>query len=223
MYKKYFAIFIILGIQFLLIFLMDSCRKNKDQIAVQGRVTDPNTNINVEGASVVLSANIVQNGVYSTGYDEIARTNTDAGGNFSFAFKEERYAGYRIYISKAGYYSYTADISANDLVAGETYTPVYEIYPIGYIKLKVVNAAPYDTADVISYSFTSGYLNCFECCDHSMHIAKGIDVNDSLKCKTNGNHDVVIAWNVKKNNVTVLHTGSIYCKAFDTVSYQINY
>jgi hypothetical protein len=186
-------------------------------------VRDPNTGINVSGATVVLSASKIQSGIYSSGYAEIARTTTGDNGIFGFDMEEERVVGYLMYVAKEGYFSYTVEIAPEDMPSGETYQPVYNLYPIGFIKLKAVNVAPFDTADVISYSFTSGSLECLECCSHALHYGYGMYVNDSLKCKTRGNADVAVTWNVTKNHHTVMHTGSVFCKAFDTVTYQISY
>jgi hypothetical protein len=200
-----------------------SCHKNKGEISIRGQVFDPNTNVNVEGATVILSASKIVSGVYSSGYSELDRTTTDANGSFSFDFKEQKVVGYQMYITNSGYFSFTKDISSDDITAGETYSPTYDLYPIGYIKLNVYNQSPFDTADFISYSFSSGYLICYECCDNSIHYGHGIQVNDSLKCKTNGNHDVTFIWNVTKNHQTIQHSGSVYCRAFDTTAYNIFY
>jgi hypothetical protein len=221
--KPGLASFAILLLFFPLMMGLSSCRKDKNQISIRGLVSDPNTAIRVEGVLVVLSAKKVTDGVYNAGFAEIARTTTDAGGQFSFDTEEDYVSTYRFAISKSGYFSTMHDISATGITSGEIYTPEYNIYPIGYIQLEVRNFAPFDSADFISYTFSSGYLNCYECCDNSMRYGYGESYSDTLVCKTYGNQSVSITWNVTKNGMTNQHQGTLYSTAFDTAGFQINY
>ncbi len=206
-----------------LFFSLTACRKDKNQIRVAGHVYDPNTAVNVEGALVVFSAKKISSGVYNAGFEEIARTYTDAGGNFTFDSPEEYVSEYRFSVTKNGYFSSTTDISSNDVVAGEVYNAAIDFYPIGYIVLQTRNFVPHDSADFIAYSFTSGYQNCWECCDNTVRYGYGEAFQDTLTCKTRGNQNVAVTWNVTKNNLSTQHNSTLYCPAFDTVVFQINY
>lgn len=218
---RIFLVLTLMAASFILV--MDACRKDRNSITVRGTVFDPNTNANVEGALVVLSANKITSGTYSSGFEEIGRIQTAGDGNFEFNFEEEKAGSYRIYISKSGYFQHFEEISTEEINPETDYYSVFNFYPIGYIKLFVKNAIPFDGDDHISYSFTSGHLNCSECCSNSLHSASGMFVDDTMKCKTYGNQNVTITWNVNKNNQMTLHSGSVYCHAFDTVEYHIFY
>lgn len=200
-----------------------SCNKDKNLVTLDGTVFDPNTGINVEGATVVFSCKKITDGVYNSGFTEVARTTTDASGKFYFEMDEERASGYRIALSKAGYFSTSEDISGTDIVAGTPYVNTFEIFPVGYIKLHVNNYTPVNSDDIVSYTFSSGWLGCYECCDNSLRFAYGENVDEWLKCKTNGNQNVTITWTVTKNLSTTSHNATVYCLANDTVSYQIYY
>jgi len=213
----------ILFISLLLTLSIPSCKKDNNTIVVEGIVNDPNTGIKVEGVTVVFSSSKITDGVYNSGYQEISRTTTDAGGNFRFEMEEERTSGYRITLSKTGYFSVNKDISADDIKAGTVYSPSFDIYPVGYIKLHVINQNPIDSSDFISYTFSAGYLGCYECCDNSMRYGYGETVDDWLKCKTYGNQNVTITWNVTKAEGSMQHNAVVYCKANDTVTYEIYY
>lgn len=222
--KRSFLFLVIIIISFVsVVYLITSCKKDKNTIKIRGLVQDPNTNIYVEGATIVISGSKITNGVYNSSYEEMARTTSDGSGAFSFDLEEERVAGYRLAVTKDGYFSIRNDITTDDMSAGDEYDPVYQLYPIGYIKLKVTNFVSFDSADFIAFTFSSGYLGCYECCDNSMRYGYGEFVDDSLKCKTYGNQNVIVTWNVTKNNMTTLHNATIYCTAFDTVSYHIIY
>jgi hypothetical protein len=200
-----------------------SCNKDKNLVSIDGTVTDPNTGINVEGATVVFSCTKITDGVYNSGYTEVARTTTDASGKFYFEMEEERASGYRIALSKPGYFSTVTDISGTNLVAGTPYSQIFQIFPVGYIKLHVTNFTPVNSDDIVSYTFSSGWLGCYECCDNTLRFGYGEDVDVWLKCKTYGNQNVTISWNVTKNFNTMAYNANVYCIANDTVTYQIFY
>ncbi len=223
MFRKLIFPLLLLGSTLGSLSFIPSCNKDKNLIIVEGTVKDPNTGINVEAARVVFSSTKVTNGVYNSGFTEVARTTTDASGKFSFEIEEERASMYRIAISKENYFSLSTDISGSELVAGTPYYPEYSIYPIGYIKLHIVNTAPIDDNDAISYTFSSGWLGCYECCDNTLRFGYGVAVDQWWKCKTFGNQNVVATWNVTKNSNTILHNATIYCIASDTVTYEILY
>lgn len=203
--------------------LLCSCKKKQHELVMQGRVYDPNTNAYVEGATVVLSASGIESGIFNSNYAEVATATTDASGNFTFNFTEDKVAGYRINVSKNRYFGYTEDINSDEIVSGTPYTPVYNIYPEGFVKLEVENFIAFDSSDHIIYSFSSGYAGCEGCCDNTLLHGYGSDFHDTLICMTHGNQQIGVTWSVTKNNLTTLHNGTFYCNAFDTVYYKINY
>jgi len=214
---------VILLISILFIFI--SCKKDsKNLITVSGKIIDPNTNVSIEGARVVLSGNkLSSGGIYSSGYTEIASMMTDASGAFSCNFKEDKYSGYRITVSKDRYFGYTVDLTTDDLLPGNTFSPVYSIYPECFIRVEVQNVMPQNSNDHISYSFTSGAVSCYECCDNSMYNGYGMDYTQTFICKTHGNQNVVLSYNVTKGVTTMLYTINHYCPAYDTTAFIVNY
>jgi hypothetical protein len=202
---------------------MTSCNKDKNQISIEGTVTDPNSGVKVEGVTVVFSSSKITNGVFNSGYTEIGRTTTDASGKFYFEQEEERTSGYRISMSKPGYFTVSKDISGTDIIAGTLFAPTYEIFPVAYIKLHVRNYTPIDENDIISYTFTSGYLGCYECCDNSLRFGYGTNIDEWLKCKTYGNQNVTIGWTVTKIASSMFYNATVYAIAHDTITYEINY
>jgi hypothetical protein len=187
-------------------------------------VNDPNTNVNVEGVSVVLSGSkLSSGGIFSSGYADIVSMTTDASGAFSCQFKEDKYAGYRITISKDHYFGYTQDLTTSDLVAGNTFSPTYSIYPECFIRMEVRNIIPFDSNDHILFGFTTGSVSCYECCDNTLYHGYGMNYEDNIICKTHGNQNVTLTYNVTKQGITTLHTITHYCAAFDTTKFNVNY
>jgi hypothetical protein len=203
--------------------LLPSCKKEKNKIHVEGIIMDPNTGIVLENALVVFSAKKITDGVYNAGFEEIARMNTEANGAYRFEMDEDYVSAYRISVSKQGYFASYHEISGSDITSDEVFVGNYNLYPIGYIRLEVRNFAPFDTADYITYTFSSGYVNGFDCCDNSIRHGAGENYADTIVCKTYGNQNVTVSWNVTKNQMTTQHSQTIYCAAFDTTYFQLNY
>ncbi|NTW31846.1 MAG: carboxypeptidase regulatory-like domain-containing protein [Bacteroidetes bacterium] len=201
----------------------NSCKKDKSSIIINGSVYDPNIKIYIADASVTISTSKVSSGFYNSNYSDIASTTTDANGNFTFKFDKELSNGYRIFISKNKYFDLTVDISGNDFQAGNTYTPVYEIFPVGYLKLHVKNNTPFDDNDFIAYSYTFGFLSCYECCSNIVNKAYGENYDVTTKCKTYGSQNVVIGWHVTKHGNDIAYNDTVFCSPFDTTYYEILY
>ena len=219
--KILFSVFLIFSILACCI----SCKKdNKNIIRIAGKVRDPNTNVYVSNAEVVLAASkLSSGGIFSSGYEDIASMTTDNNGTFSCEFAEEKFSGYRITISKDHYFGFTTELTTSDLVAGNTFSPTYSIYPECFVWLEVNNTMPADTNDKIMYGFSSGWVNGPGCCDNSLFYGYGMNFTDTLVCKTFGNQNVTITYNVTKSGQTLGHTLTKYCNAFDTTRFIINF
>jgi hypothetical protein len=200
-----------------------SCKKDKNVIKISGTVYDPNTKAYVQGAHVNISASKITSGFYNPNYSDIASTTTDANGAFSFEFDKDKTAGYRFYISKDNYFDNTTDVPDDDIVAGETYTPTFNIYPEAYIKLHVKNSAPYNSTDFIAYSYESNLVQCAGCCTNNTFKGYGTGYDTLFSCKAYGNQNVKINWHVTKVGTDVAYSDTIFVTAFDTTQYQLFY
>jgi hypothetical protein len=204
--------------------ICSSCKKDKNIIRIEGKVFDPNTNEYISGANVVLAASkLSSGGIFSSGYEDIATMTTDASGTFSCEFKEEKFSGYQITISKDHYFGLIKELTTSDIVAGNTFSPTYSIFPECFVLMEVHNVIPEDTNDRISYSFTGGWASCFDCCDNTLYHGYGMYYSDTIVCRTYGNQNVTLSYNVTKGGITLLHTLSHYCNAFDTTHFIVSY
>jgi hypothetical protein len=207
-----------------LLLLCASCKKDKNIIRIEGKIFDPNTNEYVSGANVVLAASkLSSGGIFSSGYEDIVTMTTDASGIFTCEFKEEKFSGYQITISKDHYFGLIKELTTSDIVAGNTFSPTYSIFPECFIRMEVRNIVPVDTNDRIYYSFTGGWVSCYECCDNTLHQGSGMYYSDTTLCRTYGNQNVTLSYNVTKSGTTILHTITHYCSAFDTTNFIVSY
>jgi len=208
----------------MVMFFLESCDKDKNIIHIEGKVYDPNTAAYVGDAQVTIAASkLSSGGIFSAGYADIGTTVTDANGNFIFDFEEEKFGGFQMRVEKNNYFSTFKEIAATEIVAGTTYSPTITIFPVCFIDLKIRNAMPYDTNDLVFYSFTSGFLNGSECCGNTITYGHGLYYADTVICKTHGNQNVTLSYNVRKEGITTLHTQTLYCTAFDTTHFIIDY
>lgn len=205
------------------LFVILSCKKDKNIISISGTVYDPNTKTKIEGALVTLSAIKVTSGFYNPNYSIINTTSSNADGSFSFEFKKEITAGYRFIISKENYFETISDVKDDDIKSGVPYYPEFNLYPVAFIKLHVVNSSPYDENDYIAYSYSSGTVQCPGCCDKTTYKGYGMGYDTLLKCMTYGNQKVKIVWNYKKGGNVYKESKEIFATAFDTTSYNIYY
>lgn len=210
---------------FVLLIIVTSCNKDKQNaIHIEGKVFDPNSQAYVPGASVTIAASkLSSGGIYSSGYEDISTTLTDAVGIFIFDFQEDKFAGYQIRIVKGNYFNFIKELNTSEIEPGITFSPTYNLYPVAYIDLKIRNVVPYDSNDFVSYYFSSGWLGGFDCCDNTIMQGHGIYFADSLFCKTRGNQFVTVTYNVTKQGTTLLHTKVLFCNAFDTTHFDIDY
>ncbi len=213
----------IFSILFFIIIIFITCNKDEKEIEVKGRVYDPQLVKYLSGATVRISSSKIVSGVYNSNYQEITSATTDKDGNFSFTIAVEKVSGYRLNVNKDDYFDYTVDIEPEILEENDTYSDSYNLYPECYINLHVKNVTPFDGNDKISYKFTSGTLNCFQCCNDGITTGNGKNYEETKICRVHGNQYVGINWIVTKNSNTFSSSDSIYCPAFQTVYYQIHY
>lgn len=220
--KKLTSIVLILA-SISIVFSLSNCKKDKNIIKISGTIYDPNTKAYVQGAHITISASKITDGFYNSNYSDIASTTSDASGVFSFEFEKDKTAGYRFYVYKDHYFDVTTDVADDDIVSGTTYTPQYNLYPEGYIKLHVKNNTPINSNDFIAYSYTSGIVQCLGCCTNTTFKGYGTSYDTIIKCKTYGNQDVKINWHVAKFGTDVAYSDTITAVAFDTTLYQLFY
>ncbi len=223
-----FKNFILLACVLCLLSVLLTCKKDKNTIHIKGTVYDPNQKINVQGAHVILQSSTVQSGIYSGSYQDIATGTTDASGNFNFDIAVARVIGYKIIINKDKYFYSETDIGPQNWSGGNTYNPVYNIYPIGYVKLYIENTHPYDLEDLVLYTisipdYAKLYPYCSGCCSDTARSGKGMYFRATFKCITQGATKTNISWDFTHNGIDIKLDTNLYCLPSDTTFIKIQY
>jgi hypothetical protein len=200
-----------------------SCKKSSDnEIIIQGIIIDANQHIPLANVEVTFWASRIQGSTYNPNYISLIYTTTDANGNYYIKATKDKDAGYRITLDKSKYFSQTNDISVETLSPG-SHQLNFSVYPEAYFKLIVKNTSPFNNNDFINYWFYNSQPSGLNCCNNNQISFTGQSYENILLCRTYGAQNMTVKWNVKKNNIVTPNEHSLYCTAFDTTTYNLNY
>jgi len=221
--KKIFQ-FSLLLLLFLFLFSFVNCKKNNTpEIHITGKVYDPNTKEYVSGVNVFLAGNGIVAGTYSPAFQDISNTTTDVSGSFSFTINKDKIDTYRLIFLKPKYFEEKIEFSSSYFDTKDTYFKSVNFFPVGYVKLRIVNAYPFDDDDKMIYYFNNSELTCYDCCDNTVKEVNGTAIDTIFTCLYHGNAILTLFRNVVKNNISSIFIDTLYCNAFDTTVYYISY
>jgi len=210
-------------LMFIFSFFLVACNKNKDEITISGRIFDAKSGQFLSGATVRLSGNGVQSGVYSPDFVHIDTKTTDSDGGFTFTLKKDRSDSFRIAVSKDMYFQEVVEFSSAVFYDADQYDKEILLKPAGFIELRVRNAFPDDWDDKIVFYFSNSDLNCSDCCTNTPHTGNGPMFDSTFICRFYGDNKIVFLRSVTKNQQTNVYFDSLYCPMFTTASYEITY
>ena len=189
------------------------CKKDRLKITVDGKVQDATTFAGIAGATAYLQK--VNPDCFSCQGAAIASTTADADGKFKFDFRAEEGYRYSITAEAPKYFNnfYTGGLI---LDVGKKNRPLVSLQPEAYLKLHIKNTQPFDINDIISINtpFYPGGPGITYYGNFIDTIAVG---------KVYGNFNNQFTYWVTKNAIQTKYSDSVYCPAFDTTFYNINY
>jgi len=203
--------------------VLSSCKKNKDEITITGRVFDQGFGNYLEGATVKLSGNGIQNGIYTPDYVQLESVTTDASGNFKFTRKKDRTDSFRITVVKSDYFSEEHIFSSNVFNSSNEYNQEISVKPAGLVQVHLYNAYPSDENDKVVFYFSNSNLSCFDCCTNIPSTGNGPAFDTTFTCKFLGNKNICFLRSVTKDQHTNVYLDSLFCPAFQTTTYHIAY
>lgn len=200
-----------------------SCNKSPKTFTVNGQVTKKNSNDKLSGVKVYLDSKKIANGVYSSSFSNLAFTETNSSGQYSFEIEQGNTEIYRFRVSKNSYFDIEENVSVETLEANETFTKNFELTGESWINLKVNNTMPQGTDDEIDYRYVNIDVTGLDCCDNSTIVGIGAEYSDDKLCRTQSDEWIKLEWVVKKNGGQIYHTDSIYAAFGQTIIYNLNY
>ena len=200
-----------------------ACKKENKNIKISGIITDASGN-KIEGVNVTLQGTLLQGGAYSTGFSDITTVKTDANGFYEIDTKWQTVDKYKITLFKYNYFENSYQYISDDFPIGEKVTKNLTIHPLAWIKIVVNNVDPDGNGDRISYKYdTDESPLCADCCNNTPIVGNGMIYSNVLKCKLPGNKNAKISWTVQKSNNITNYSQQVFCTAFDTTTFNINY
>ena len=219
-YRYSFLLIIVLSLAGL---SLNSCEKEVQKYDVSGKIYDPKLDKDVSGAEIVLRGSKIQSGVYNSNYVDLQSTTSASDGTFEFQIPEETVSGYRFYINKKDYFDQLIDVETGDIQNNSGFNLDVNLIPIAYLKLSVKNTTPIGADDEIHIRFKNVDVQCKDCWNKGTISGFGPTYSYNRTAQTSGEHDLLIEWIVKKGGQQHIYSDTIFTKAFQTVSYNINY
>lgn len=202
---------------------INACKKDKKTIQLSGIISDASGN-KVEGVTVNLQGTLLQGGTYSSGFSDIASAKTDANGYYEINTDWQTVGKYKITLFKYNYFENSKEYIADDIPIGSEVTKNLNIHPIAWIKIIVNNTDPYDNSDRISFKYDSEDTPvCSDCCNNTPTLGYGMIYSNTSKCKLYGNKNAKISWTVQKHSEIKTYSENVFCSAFDTTAFNIDY
>ena len=203
---------------------LSACKKDGLTYTISGTITDGSFNKALAGAEVQLLASKIESGVYNSTYSEMQTATTDANGNFSMEIKDELVAGYRFYIHKDDYFDQYIDVDTDKLEEQSTFTQNSKLYAQSSITLKIKNTMPLGPDDKIKWRYSNIDAVCRDCCNNLLQEGIGATFQTDATCLVRGEKWIKFSWSITKTNqATINASDSIFCPAFGSATYEINY
>ncbi len=199
-----------------------SCKKEDLELFIQGNVNDPNLNISVAGAQVVLSGQEISGGTFNPSFITQATTTTNGNGHFEIKFPRKTISTYRIEVTKDNYFRTTIEITGDAVQPDETYNVNIDVLPMAYYQLTLKNNPPTDEFDRISYRNVNADLSC-DCCNNQTLTLIGEQIDTTFTCAHEGESWLHYWYEIEQNGNAQAFGDSIFLTPFDTTFKQINF
>lgn len=193
---------------FAALIIFASCRKHRDAF-VDGKILDQFSGLPISGAHVELHRFDPNNSSsWANHTNSIAQTTADASGYFHFDYVHNDRYDYAVFAEDPRYFDNYQSLQRL-YSPGQTLNTSVHLLPKSWLRLRLFNNVPYDAADRITLLY---------------NVYPGMTVDTTLTVMPEpGNDSAFVKWSVLKNFVTSFDSAKVYCPAYDTVDYTINY
>ncbi len=198
------------------------CNKTKDKLLFTGQIYSPSENKNLANISVELQAQIIETGTYNSNFQLLQKVTTDGEGKYNITNDNVRASMFKLIAYSNDYIRTESEISSDIVKVGETYNHNFDLFPKAYLLIYVHNVAPADSTDELTISIIHSSPNCTICSDISNSVLTGI-INDTINCLIYGNQTVTIEYTVNTTSNFNHYSHNVYCSAFETEAFSINY
>lgn len=208
----------------LLGFFFISCTKDDKTITVDGSVTDPNRNMPVANADVILDYKPVSSSIYNAGYQNLVSASTASDGSYELKYDKEKSSDYRIRIRKDKYFMFEKEYAPEKFESNSSVSMSFYLIPEAFVKTELTNISSFNDQDHIVFQFPEIDGSYPGQCSPGYIHGYGRYFDSSFVCAVPGDEHLSYEYDVTVNGKTS-HYGpdSIYTPAFDTTLLKINY
>ncbi len=198
-----------------------SCKKDKENIIIKGKITNYTNNAGENNVKVVLYAKKIESGVYNANYTVLGRCTSSSTGEYSIEIENQNVDDYKITFEKDGFFNEETKFKQTSISSNQ-YVKNLTIYPSAWLKIHIKNAAPTGDSDFFSYNITEGYKDYTDACLKKSQYT-GTSVNTYESGKIIGNMNIKIEYTVVKNNNSYSGVKTVYCTMNDTAFVEFSY
>lgn len=198
------------------------CKKEESQIyKIKGQIFNAIDDSPMQSASVIVSHQVIANGVYNSNYTQAAETSSDAQGNYAMEWDRTNSNGIKVVASYPEYISKTVYLNPADLTVNEAYNQNLTLQPQAFIQVNARNTGG-ATTDFFGLRWINAEFEC-SCCSNSLQIGFNGAVDTTYTCKLYGNTWLLFdkTFNTAEQDTTI--RDSIFVPAFQTSVLEFDY
>lgn len=199
-----------------------SCKKDTTvDYSVRGKITDADEGNSLEGVSVSVEKQSVQNGVYGNTYQNAFTTASASDGSYSGSWPRENFAALRLLARKSGYIQAEIPLNVDEFERNRSITQDVQLYKEAFTTFRFTHSDGVDS-DRISFTFLNANFNC-NCCSNGWKTWQAANLDTAFTCRIYGNRWLKYQVLTQVGFIDSSYVDSIYCPAFVTTSHDIHY
>ena len=206
----------------ILMLFISSCEDNERIITIEGKVIDPNQDIELTNTEIDVYTKDASNGTVSYVFEHYKTIYSDTEGKFKIEIPFTYTLAYKLEFENSMYFGNTLEIQSED-IENDNYYEIVNMFPESYLNIHIENEFSYDENDKITYHIIDWNTSCDGCCPPGFHEYIGDDINETISCKVIGEIEYTIEYIVFKNGNSNAFQRIVNCPAFEQVFVEISF
>lgn len=195
------------------IIVCTSCHK-ESRMQVSGTVTDDLNQQRLGGVKVQIRK--FKPNAHSTWdwqAEVVAESVTNADGSFELDYRPDDRYDYGVRAEHSAYSTNGSNLIV--ITEANAGSQAITLHPYGHLQLHFINTQPYNSQDTFWYTINGV---------NSLSHYYGTTINTTTESQpVTGNDTVSVLWHYKKNYYTYHDSAKVYCPAYVTTTYTINF
>lgn len=198
----------------LLISLLSSCNKNKNQYIIKGVVQDLTFGTHLSDANISL----YKVNASSTNLILVESKSLASDGSYQFNVKRDKFQKLVLVVYKDLYFDIEKEIAVSELSIKQDNIYDLQTTAKSWVKIHLFNINP-QVGDQLNYTKQNGKTNCDECCASEQQIFYGA-LDTTFYCINDANSNYSFLYSASGSGTGTKNTNTT---AFDTTLLELNY